>query len=53
MLHVTSRESARSHCHIKSSIEKEDSFHQQIGLIFKEEPSEVLHVVLKLGHFGK
>jgi hypothetical protein len=43
----------------KSGIQQEkDSFHQQIGLKFKEETSEVLHLEhtfmqLKLGYFEK
>ena len=40
-------------CHCKSSTEQENSCHQQIGLTFKEETSELLHLELKLGHFGK
>jgi hypothetical protein len=28
----------------QSSIQQEDSFHQQIGLKFKEETSKVLHL---------
>jgi hypothetical protein len=32
-------------CHGKSSIQQEDSFHQQTGLKFKEETSKVLHWV--------
>jgi hypothetical protein len=45
--------------HEKSSIHQEvNCFHQQIGLKFKEETSEVtfgaqLRTVLRLGHFGK
>ena len=32
-------------CHGKSSIQQEEEyFHQQIGLTFKEETSEVLHL---------
>jgi uncharacterized protein (UPF0548 family) len=40
----------------KAAVNKEKTFHQQIGLKLKEETSTVLHlehVVLKLGHFGK
>jgi hypothetical protein len=28
----------------KSSIQKEESFHQQVGLQFKEKPDEILHL---------
>jgi hypothetical protein len=44
-------------CEIKSRIgQKEDSFHQQTGLTFQEENSDVPHLhymMLKLGHFRK
>jgi hypothetical protein len=34
----------------KAALNKKNYFLQQIGLRFKEETSEVLHLVLKLGH---
>ena len=38
----------------KSSVQQEEgSFHQQTGLEVKEETINVLHLVLKLGHFRK
>jgi hypothetical protein len=50
----------KKNCHGKSSIQQEeDSFHQQIGLKFKEVTSKVLHLehsfvwYCNLGHFGK
>jgi hypothetical protein len=48
------------YCHGKRNIlQEKDSFHQQIGLKFKEESSEVLYMrrrlvmALKLGYYGK
>lgn len=35
-------------CHSEISIEKKDSFHQRIGLEFKEEANELLHTVHSL-----
>jgi len=44
---------ATQDCYCRSSTQQDNSCHQQTGLKCKEGTSELLHLELKLGHFGK